>query len=298
MAEGARLLIACGNKTPTEGSNPSLSAIRIRPNLDATQEDHALKQRTLPLWTLAGLILVAGCSGQQPGAPGSRIQGDDFGPAYFSQATDYGYRYAHNWVERPCFTIDLPGSDWVLQSATADYVLWHKGDYALKVYLSDNRVNAYAVGGMSPEEALRAFIGLELDFIKPKFGKHVSPPPSMRTNDTGLWALWRWEGRGGRRAGVGRPQPADQRHLLASLWLDPWVISFDWATAKLGSPDVDSPELLAAVRSLHFVPQCFQSMRSGETWSSAAGQQQLDATEPSVIPQDDSSGPTTAHPSF
>ncbi len=230
-----------------------------------------MKQRTLAPWLLAGLIFVAGCSARTPVPSGARAQGDDEGPAYFSQATEYGYRYAHNWVERPCFTIDLPGPDWVLQSATADYVLWRKGDHALKLYLTDNRATQFAVSGMSGDEALRAFIGFELDFIKPKFEKHTSPSPSMRTNETGLWALWRWEGRMGRRAGVGKPQPADQRHLLASLWLDPWVLSFDWATAKLDSPDVDSPELLAAVRSIRFEPKCFQTMRSGETWTKPEG---------------------------
>jgi hypothetical protein len=235
------------------------------------REDRGLNLRTLAPWTLAFSILVAGCAIRQPVPPGARHQGDDVAPAYFTQATPEGYRYAHNWVERPCFTIDLPGTDWVLQSATSDYVMWRKGDHALKVYLADNRRNAFAVAGMSAEEALRAYIGYELDFIRPKFEKQASPSPSLRTNDSGLWALWRWEGRMGRRAGVGKPQPADQRHLLASLWLDPWVLSFDWATAKLDSPDVDSPELLAAVRSLRFYPECFQTMRSGETWARPEG---------------------------
>ena len=145
----------------------------------------------------------------------------------------------------------------------------------------------------------RSPIGYELDFIKPKFEKHTSPSPSLRTNETGLWALWRWEGRGGRRAGVGKPQPADQRHLLASLWLDPWVISFDWATAKLDSPDVDSPELVYAVRSLHFYPKCFHEMRSGETWTQPeGGGAHLGPERPPVVGAPDSTGPTEAHPSF
>ncbi len=259
-----------------------------------------MKQRTLAFCTLAGLILVAGCSGTQPVPSGARGHGTDLAPGYFTEATEGGYRYAHNWVDRPCFTLDLPGPDWVLQSATADYVLWHKGDYALKVYLTDNRAIAFAVAGMSSEDALRAFIGYELDFIKPKFEKHTSPAPSMRTNETGLWALWRWEGRVGRRAGVGKPQPADQRHLLASLWLDPWVISFDWATAKLDAPDVDSPELVYAVRSLHFYPQCFKQMRSGETWTTPEGGGAHLGNErpPTVMPAPQSTGPTEAHPSF
>ena len=117
------MLIECGTKSSTEGSNPSLSAIRIRDRIGepptAIGEDRGLKQRTLAPWTIAGLILLAGCSAKEPVPSGARNQGQDVGPAYFTQATAYGYRYAHNWVERPCFTIDLPGPDWVLQSATA-----------------------------------------------------------------------------------------------------------------------------------------------------------------------------------
>ena len=295
------MLIECGTKNSTEGSNPSLSAIKIDPGARAThhvfEEDHGLKLRTLAICTVAGALFMTGCAARTPVPPGARNQGDDLAPGYFTQATETGYRYAHNWVDRPCFTIDLPGTNWVLQSATADYVLWHKGDHALKVYLADNRAVQYAVAGMSPEGALRAFIGYELDFIRPKFEKQISPAPSLRTNDTGLWALWRWEGRIGRRAGVGRPQPADQRHLLASLWLDPWVISFDWATTNLQSPDVDSPELVHAVRSLTFYPQCFQQMRSGETWTTDDGAG-AHLSAPRVIPEDASTGPTEAHPSF
>lgn len=231
-----------------------------------------MKQRTLARCTLAGLaLLLAGCAAKQPVPEGARAQGDDAGPAYFSQATATGSRYAHNWVDRPCFTVDLPGNDWVFQSATADFVLWRKGSHLLKLYLSDNREHAFAVSGMSGEDALRAFVGFELDFIKPKFEMQSSPPPSLRSNETGLWALWRWEGRKGRRAGVGKAQPSDQRHLIASLWLDPWVLSFDWATADLQTPDRDSPELLAAVRSLRFYPQCFSAMRGGETWTQPEG---------------------------
>ena len=111
---------------------------------------------------------------------GARQSGPDVAPAYFTQMTSGGYRYAHNWVDRPCFTIDLPGTEWILQSATADFVLWRKGPYLLKVYLTDNRESAFAVSGMTSEDALRAFVGFELDFIRPKFEKSSSPAPSLR----------------------------------------------------------------------------------------------------------------------
>ena len=211
--------------------------------------------------------------------PGSRLSSADAAPAYFSQSTDYGYRYAHNWVSRPCFTIDLPGHNWVLQSATPDYVMWSRGDHTLKIYLTDNRTSAFAVAGMDPEQALRAFIGFELDYIKPKFDHHYSPPPIINLSANGLYALWQWEGRRGRRAGVGRAQPADQRHTLISLWIDPFVLSFDWATANVAKPDT-SIEIQEILETLSFHPQCFEAMRSGETWVAPP------ADEPVMAPPD------------
>ncbi len=230
-----------------------------------------MKQRTLVRCALVGTLFCGVLVGCSASTTGLRSQGSDAGPAYFTQSTAEGYRYAHNWVDRPCFTIDLPGHDWVLQSATADYVMWKQGAYALKLYLTDNRKEEFAVSGMNAEDALRAFIGFELDYIKPKFENDFSPAPTMRRNGNGLWALWKWEGHKGKRAGVGKAQPSDQKHLLASLWLDPWVLSFDWATPKMDGPDNGSPELRAALESIVFHPQCFSSMRSGETWTQTDG---------------------------
>ncbi|HYC54336.1 MAG TPA: hypothetical protein VEL28_05295 [Candidatus Binatia bacterium] len=251
-----------------------------------------MKQRTLARWGLAGLLVVAGCSASQDPEliPGSRRSGTSDAPAYFSQSTDYGYRYAHNWVNRPCFTIDLPGHNWVLQSATPDFVMWNRGDHTLKVYLTDNRVSAFAVGGMDAEQALRAFIGFELDYIKPKFDRDFSPPPMINVASQGMYALWQWEGRGGRRAGVGRAQPADQRHTIISLWIDPFVLSFDWATANIAKPDT-SIEVQEILESLDFYPECFASMRSGETWVAPASEQPI-MEPPSPLPSTDDPGTT------
>jgi len=236
--------------------------------LNERPEDCCLKHGTLAHWAVVGtLCVLAGCAAN---ATGQRSQGPESGPAYFTQNTAAGYRYAHNWVDRPCFTIDLPGHEWVLQSATADYVMWRQGIHALKLYLTDNRKEQFAVSGMNGDDALRAFIGFELDYIKPKFENDFSPAPTLRRNGTGLWALWKWEGHKGKRAGVGKAQPSDQKHLLGSLWLDPWVLTFDWATPKLDEPD-GGPELRAVLESLMFHPQCFASMRSGETWSEPDG---------------------------
>ena len=49
------------------------------------------------------------------------------------------------------------------------------------------------------------------------------------------------------------------------------MLSFDWATANLTGPNVESPELVDAVRSLKFRPECFSTMRSGETWEQPSG---------------------------
>ena len=73
-----------------------------------------------------------------------------------------------------------------------------------------------------------------------------------------------------RRAGVGKAIPADQKHRIASLWIDPWVLSFDFATTNLDTPDGETPDMKAVYRSLAFHNECFESMRSGETWGQTA----------------------------
>ena len=218
-------------------------------------------------WLVACVALVSGCASMTiPTPPGARHEDSKEGPAYFTEARENGIRYTHNWVQRPCFEIEMPGHDWVLQEATSDYVLWRKGHEVLKLYLTDNRDSEFAVSGMNTEDALRAFVGFELDFVRPKFDDHRSSAPSLRRNENGQWALWRWEGHGGRRAGVGKSQPADQRHRVASLWIDPWVLSFDWATVSVDTEDNSVATIKSTLESLKFHPECFRSMRAGETW--------------------------------
>ncbi len=216
------------------------------------------------------LLPLSACGPRSPVAPASATEKpdlDDPGPAYFTQATDTGQRYAHNWIGRPCFTIDLPGYDWVLNEATADHVVWRFGDQILKAYLTDNRDSGFAARGMSREEALRAFVGFEVDFVSTKFQGHRIEPPKMENGKYGTMCRWGWAGHGGRRAGVGKGKPLDQRHRLVSLWLDPWVLTFDLGGTDLTGESLDPALLEGVLDSLVFHPKCFEAMRSGETWA-------------------------------
>lgn len=200
--------------------------------------------------------------------PAARTENSAPGPAFFTQTTDQGMVYAHNWVERPCFTILLPGHDWQLDETTADYIVFKRGQLSLKTYLADNRALDFAVGGTGAEGALRSFVASELDFVRPKFGNHTATPPRMKQNSQGIWALWRWEGSQGLRAGIGKGIPADQNHRIASLWIDPWVLSFDFATTAsgAGSPSTSPDQIPEILESLTFHPGCFSRMQTGETW--------------------------------
>ncbi len=191
-------------------------------------------------------------------------------PAYFTEVIPGGIRYAHNWADRPCFSLQLSGSNWMLDESSADHVRWHRGGQVLHLYLTDNRKAAFAVSGMSPEQALRAFIGYELDYVRPMFEFLVNHPPKIAEDQNGVWAQWGWEGHGGKRSGSRVEAPADQRHVINSLWVDPWVLSLDWATTDLSMPPGATPEMIDVLESLHFHPQCFEAMQPGETWSDSA----------------------------
>ena len=197
-----------------------LRVLDIRSNT-ATSMVRPANRRTLPTMTrnlpalavATCLSVLTACSATQtPTHPGAAAAGGgptQEGPAYFTQATSTGARYAHNWVRRPCFTLEVPGGGWILETATADYVQWRRGGEVLKVYLADNRDAAFAVSGMNPEGVLRGFIGYELDYVRPKFEISRAVPPQIDLNAQGVWAHWGWEGRSGKRAGVGRGKPAD-----------------------------------------------------------------------------------------
>jgi hypothetical protein len=186
-------------------------------------------------------------------------------PAYFSELTTEGIRYSHNWEARPCFSIQVPGTDWHLTKAEADRITWRRGSETLHVYFTDNREARYAVSGMSPEQALRAFVAYEVEYIRPRFDVQVIDPPRIAVDDNGTWSQWSWEGYGGRKHGSTVLLPADQRHVVSSLWLDPWVLSFDWASTDLEVEGGPRPEMISVIESLQFTPACFEAMRAGET---------------------------------
>jgi hypothetical protein len=181
-------------------------------------------------------------------------------PAYFSQVTDTGFRYAHNWQGIPCFTVDLQGSDWVFEESLANRARWSRGDITMSIYFSDNRVQRYAASGMSDEDALRAFLAYELEYIRPNFDFQVTRPPKFARVENSLWMQWGWTGTGGKRHGTLSEAAADQRHVLISLWLAPWVMSFDWASANLDALEGPTLEMIEMLESLRFYPECFTSM--------------------------------------
>jgi len=205
------------------------------------------------------VVLLAGCSQTFQKA-------SDDAPAYFTQIVPGGIRYVHNWAERPCFSLQLAGSSWTLDESTGDHVRWHRGRQVLHLYLTNNGTASFAVSGMSQEQALRAFVGYELDYVRPMFDFLVNHPPKIAEDANGVWAQWGWEGHGGKRTGARVEAPADQRHVINSLWVDPWVLSLDWATTDLGNPPGATNEMIDVLESLRFHPDCFGAMKPGETW--------------------------------
>ncbi len=217
-----------------------------------------LNVRTAAAVAIAAVLLVCGC------AP--TVRKAEQAPAYFTQVLEDGLLYAHNWEGRPCFSIRLDSTGWKLEEATADRVVWSSDKRHLAIYLADNRDGRFAVAGMDPQQVLRAFMGYELDFVKPRFEFHVTHPPRMAQDQNGVWMLWGWEGHGGKRLNSSVDKPADQRHTIASLWVDPWVLSFDWATIDMSIPPGATAAMIDVIESLRFYPECFDPMRPGETW--------------------------------
>ncbi len=206
--------------------------------------------------------MMLGLSGCSAGAFGD----EPVAPAYFTEVMPTNaLRYAHNWRERPCFTLELPGTEWRLDKVSPDRVVWRQGTEMLGLYLTDNRHHRFAVSGMHAEQALRAFIAYEFEYIKPRFEIQMLPQPRFAGDDNGTWAQWRWEGYGGLKSVNRSAVPADQHHVVASLWLDPWVLSLDWGSTDPEAEPGPRPEMVDVVESLTFKPGCFKPMRSGET---------------------------------
>ncbi len=218
--------------------------------------------RTLALLaSLAPMLMplsLTGCTAQA-----KRMQSE--APAYINRVTDTGYTYSHNWEGLPCFSTDLKGSDWIFEESTAERVRWSRGDLVLNMYFSDNRSQRFAAGGMEAEEILRAFLAYELEYIRPNFDFQVTKPPKFASVEQALWMQWEWTGTGGKRKRAETQAPADQRHVIISLWLDPWVLSFDWASSDMNVIDGPTLEMIETLESLRFHPQCFTALTPGET---------------------------------
>ena len=169
---------------------------------------------------LLALVAVSGCA---------RLRPPSEAPAYYTQVTDRGWLYAHNWANVPCFTIELLGDQWRLAKSDPEKVTWVRGEEVLVILFDDNRKLGFAVDKMLPEDALRAYLGYQAEQIQPLFDYQVIHPPKFATEYDGTWMQWSWEGKGGKRRGVRAGIPSDQKHTVMSLWQDPFVISFDWA---------------------------------------------------------------------
>jgi uncharacterized protein YceK len=193
------------------------------------------------------------------------ISRDADAPSFFTEVTASGLRYAHNWPERPCFTIELPGSAWKFVDSSPDNVQWQRGQQVLRVYLTDNTATGFAVSDMDVEQVLRAFMAYEIEYVQPWFEFQVSHPPLIAEDYNGIWMQWGWEGHGGKRRAARVDEPADQRHVVHSLWVDPWVLSLDWATTDLSEEPGATPFKIDTLESVTFYPDCFKALLAGDT---------------------------------
>lgn len=176
---------------------------------------------------------------------------ETFSITALSNATLYHHRYRGV----PCYSVRLPGQGWELVQAESDRVLWSKGPRTLSVYFTDNRRARFSPGGGEGDRVLRDYLGYELSYVRPSFAFHSSDPPKFATDANGQWMQWAWQGLGG-VAGEGVQAPADQRHVVANLWLEPWMLSFDWATDKLYAMRGPTPAMIDVLDSLEFDPTC------------------------------------------
>lgn len=207
-----------------------------------------MRRRFLLLAMVPVVLLGSACARLRPPAEA---------PAYFTQVTNAGWLYAHNWSGVPCFTIELFGESWRIASSNPEKVDWMRGDEYLSIIFSDNRRLGFAVANMLPEDVLRAFLGYESEHIRPQFEYQLIQRPKFTTEYDGVWMSWGWEGRGGKRRGAKSQIPADQKHVILSLWRDPFVISFDWASKKPDAPIAPTLEMITVLETLEFHPECF-----------------------------------------
>jgi hypothetical protein len=216
-----------------------------------------MPRRFVRVALLAVCVGATGCARLRPPAEA---------PAYFTQVTNRGWLYAHNWAEVPCFSLELFGETWRLLQSNPSKVDWARGDEFLSIVFSDNRRLGFAVAQMLPEDVMRAYLGYEAEHIRPMFDYQVMGQPKFANEVDGLWMGWSWEGRGGKRRGAKSTVPADQKHVILSVWRDPYVISFDWGTRRLDAPSTPTLEMISMLETLEFHPDCF-SARLPASWS-------------------------------
>ena len=197
---------------------------------------------------LLALVATPGCA---------RLIAPSEAPAYYTQVTDKGWLYAHNWATVPCFTIELLGDAWRLAKSDPEKITWVRGEEVLSIVLEDNRKLGFAVARMLPEDVLRAYLGYQAEQIQPLFDYQVIHPPKFAVEYDGTWMSWGWEGKGGKRRGVKSGIPSDQRHTIMSLWQDPYVFSFDWGGKGLTATTEPTLEMVMTLETLEFHPECF-----------------------------------------
>jgi len=214
----------------------------------------------------------------------ARLSAPSEAPAYYTQVTDKGWLYAHNWAGVPCFTIELLGENWRLVKSDPEKITWTRGEEVLSIMFDDNRKLGFAVAKMLPEDALRAYLGYQAEIIRPLFEYQVIRQPRFTTEYDGTWMGWGWEGTGGKRRGVKAGVPADQRHVVMSLWQDPYVMSFDWGGKGTTVTSEPTLEMVMVLETLEFHPGCFggrppSRKRSGRVGRPYAGTDFTDELE-------------------
>jgi len=235
----------------------------------------ALRRISLAV-ALTAALGSAGCA-----AMGEGLFSKEDAPSYFTQVTATGYLYAHNWPDRPCFTVELPGQGWRFLESTPDNAQWMRDTEVLRIYLTDNRDARFAVSDMNEEDVLRTFVAYEIEYVQPWFDFHITATPLMAEDFNGVWMQWGWEGHGGKRRAARVDEPADQRHVVHSLWLDPWVLSLDWATTDLTVEGGATPVKINTLESITFQTECFSAMMSnqhGRTVATGTGTPPVDKT--------------------